>query len=136
MGTEARRMGLLERAAKSPLCLANAKLEAFKAAPERRSDQPQLVCESGEDAERYFAVLDGGHGYSLLHEGESFADSGEMRRKVDIYTILAGECRSEIGSAETYRDPQGKILILAFEVKAGELVPISMIARSLEREGP
>ncbi len=124
-------MRLLERAAKSPDCLDNAKLAAFKPGPDRSGESTRLVCEAGESAERYFSALTGGNGYALTHSGQSAHQSGEMRQQVDSYDIHHEGSGERIGEAETYRDPSGKLLIIAFEIKAGELIPLSMIARAM-----
>ncbi len=123
-------MSLLERAAKSPLTLDNTKLSAFKDKL-HQGDGPQLVCESGDAAERYMAVLSGGNGYSLSLEGMGAIESGEMRRSVERYSILREWTSERIGEAEAQRDPEGKLLVFAFEIKASEIISLSMIARSL-----
>jgi hypothetical protein len=124
-------MKLLERAARSPLTLDNTKLAAFRDAPHRRKE-PQLVCESGEAAERYMAALSG-EGYMLFWEGQRVLESGEMRRTVDSYSIFREGTFDKMGEAEAQRDPQGKLLILAFEIAASEIITLSMIARALKK---
>lgn len=124
-------MSLLERAAKSPLTLDNTKLAAFKGRKLHQADGPQLVCESGEAAERYFAVLSGGNGYALILEGEGSVDSGEMKRKVERFLIYREGTSERIGEAEAQRAPDGKLMILAFEIAASEIITVSMMARAL-----
>ncbi len=126
---------LLQRAAESTLGLKNITLgPAFKDRELLHAKEGmQLVCEGGENAERYLTALSGGTGYSKLHRGESHMDSEGGRLKVERFDIFRESDGALVGDAETYRDPAGALKIIAFEIKSSEILTISMIARALAK---
>ena len=123
---------LLERAALSRLGLdSGTSLKAFSGAPIHRSGEPQLVCEAGENALRYFTALSG-NGYMLIHRGSRKVESGEGPMEADSYDIVrAGSPDKPIGEAEAYSGADGTLRVFAFEIAATEIITVSMLARAL-----